>query len=95
MGVLAPSRARAMFLKRAATSEANLVAEIEAREYRASDELEQAKLILRQRGWKVFNHSLISPFSQLIVVGNTPITKAEVIARAARIREERKAWDGS
>jgi hypothetical protein len=59
-------------------------AEIEERERRASDPVERAKLALQRAGQRVFIHSLLSPGSTLLVVGNRTMTADEMIAHAER-----------
>lgn len=75
-----------MFRRIRATKAANETALRVEAAWRFSDPLEQAKTFLRQRGFHVFAHSVVSPGSKLTVVGSRQLDTAEVIAMAERIR---------
>lgn len=78
-------QSRAMFKKIQGTIAERAVEAKAADSFRAEDPLEQAKTLLRRRGWNVFAYSVIAPGSELISVGKKLLDRDEVIAMAARI----------
>lgn len=86
---LSRAESRDMFNKIEAQKAANRQAEIDAAAHRLTDPVEQAKTYLRRRGWTVFDGYVVGRIG--IMVGTMCLAPAEVIAMAAKDREQRAA----
>lgn len=83
------AESRLMYAKIVSSREATIERQRAEEADRLADPVEQAKNLIRSRGWRVFNESVVKAGSRLIIVGATPRTVDEVLSMAARLRERR------